>query len=384
MDRICFNFKKIKLPEKILIIHPYGIGDALFVTPMVRILKETGVKQIDLLLGSRTRALFEKHPFVHEIFEWDKSRPRTFSEKVRYLKTVLNLFLNLRKRNYKMVIDLSLAREYAMYSRFIFGIPIRIGFNFKNRGTFLSHKIDLPNGFSDKPVAEYYLDLLKFVDARTENHPLEIFLSEEDIKETEIVLRRIDFPADKSFIVIAPGGGESWGKDAWLKRWPVPCFAMLVKQICEAYKFVPRRVLIVGGPNEKPLADELEKKLNGFSVWNVCGSVPLRVATALLQRALFLLANDGGLVHLAHAVHTPLVGFYGPTDPKVYGAYPDDALVFSVANSGPDCRPCYRKMRYQSTCAGNECLTTLTPRYVFDLIKENGFFDRLPVTEIVN
>ena len=54
--------------SKILLIHPFGIGDALFITPVIRLLKRNGVKEVDLLLGSRTKDLFDQNPYVNRVF----------------------------------------------------------------------------------------------------------------------------------------------------------------------------------------------------------------------------------------------------------------------------------------------------------------------------
>src|SRR3989338_9050302 len=59
--------------KRVLIVHPHGIGDVLWITPVIRALSEYGVKRIDLLLGSRTREIFERNPHANEMFEWDKS-----------------------------------------------------------------------------------------------------------------------------------------------------------------------------------------------------------------------------------------------------------------------------------------------------------------------
>ena len=59
---------KSSVDRRALLIHPFGIGDALFITPLIRTLKENGVDQIDLLLGSRTREMFETNPHIRQIF----------------------------------------------------------------------------------------------------------------------------------------------------------------------------------------------------------------------------------------------------------------------------------------------------------------------------
>src|SRR3989338_11395855 len=87
--------------ERILIIHPFGLGDALFMTPLIRALKEGGVKQIDLLLGSRTRELFRHNPHVGRIYEWDKTPLAAFSEKWNRFWKLASVFFELLKSRYQ-------------------------------------------------------------------------------------------------------------------------------------------------------------------------------------------------------------------------------------------------------------------------------------------
>ena len=63
--------------KKILVAQPFGIGDALFVTPFLRALKEEAhAERVDMILGSRTREIFETNPFVDRIFTVDMDRLR--------------------------------------------------------------------------------------------------------------------------------------------------------------------------------------------------------------------------------------------------------------------------------------------------------------------
>src|SRR3989338_8519527 len=140
------NFKRI------LIIHPYGIGDALFMTPVIRALKEAGAERIDLLLGSRTKELFEGHPWVHHIYEWSKNRPQGRAASLKAMIDLVKKLGQLSWNRYDLCIDFSLSREYAFWAKYFFRIPVRAGFDFKHRGIFLNVKLALQDGFFDKQI----------------------------------------------------------------------------------------------------------------------------------------------------------------------------------------------------------------------------------------
>ncbi len=58
---------------------------------------------------------------------------------------------------------------------------------------------------------------------------------------------------------------------------------------------------------------------------NLTGNTSLVSLPALLRRASWVIANDGGALQLAAAVGTPCIGIFGPTNPLVTGPYPLNA-----------------------------------------------------------
>lgn len=363
--------------KRALIIHPFGIGDVLFMTPVIDSLKNAGAEKIDLLLGSRTRTLFEHHPSVNEIFVVDRDKIRKQSPVQNFLK-IVKLLIVLRKNRYDHLFDLSLSRQYAFFAFLFLSIPKRIGFDYKKRGLFLTHKMILDRSFSDKHVVEYYLELLKFVSVRPSTRSLQLFLTPENEKEASEILKNEGISIENPLLAVVPGGGESWGKDARLKRWPPAHFEKLFELIMSNQNlgFSRSKVLILGGKNEHELAESL-KLLNPGRFVNLAGKLSILASAAVLRKARLLVANDGGLVHVAAALGTPTVALFGPVDPKVYGPYPLHPARVAITNDGPECRPCYQNMRYNSACEHIECLTGLSPDGIFHRLSESGFFQRI-------
>jgi ADP-heptose:LPS heptosyltransferase len=73
---------------------------------------------------------------------------------------------------------------------------------------------------------------------------------------------------------------------------------------------------------------------------------------ALLAGARIVVGNDSGPLHVAVALERPIVGIYGPTDPRFVGPYGqlDHVVRFDVA-----CHPCRRK-----TCDHHSCMRGVT------------------------
>lgn len=360
----------MKSIRNILISQPYGLGDALFITPVLRALKTIpSVETVDLLLGSRTEPVFRNNPHVDRIFSIDKGK--WHRSKMEMWKDIACFSKEMRNQ-YDLLIDFSLQREYGFYGQFFFGIPTRIGFNYNGRGTFLTHSIPLPLGYEGKHVVDFYSELVGLIDLEVEDRFLEFFVSEEEQQEADRILKQRAFLPTKHFVVVAPGGGESWGQDAVFKRWPVTYFIESLKLLKQRIDF--EGILIVGSPGERELGEAILQG-SGYPVVNLCGELSLGASAAVLEKALLFFGNDGGLVHLARALDTPLMALYGPVNPRVYGPYPTSLRAVSIVKKNLPCRPCYNRFHYNAACPDQECLRSLFPAEVFSFLDKKNFWN---------
>jgi len=114
--------------------------------------------------------------------------------------------------------------------------------------------------------------------------------------------------AGKLVVLLHPGGG--WGA----KRWPAERYGALA----EEFTLRGALVLINSAPGEESLAAEVVRTANGHGTVVECS---LEQLMALTRRVSLVIGGDTGPVHLACAVDKPVVGIYGPTDPKRNGPY---------------------------------------------------------------
>ncbi len=355
--------------KRVLVVHPYGIGDFLFVTPVLRALRLIPtVEKVDLLLGSRTSEAGRANPHVDEIFVVDKDlfHRRSVGDN---LAETFHLGCQLRQRHYDLMLDYSFRGEYAFFGRTFLGIPKTAGFDRKHRGVFHSVRMRV-EGFRDRHVTDYYCDLAELAGVPVRDRFLEFYTRKTDAESAFLKLRKTAGLGKGRYLVVAPGGGESWGCDAHFKRWPVPFFADLSNRLAERLAF--EGVVIVGSPAEKELCGQLAAILKPTSD-DFSGALTLGETAAIISNAAFFLGNDGGLMHLAHALRTPLTALFGPVDPAVYGPYPPNPRAQAVYHRDLECRPCYQNFRYKSDCKGRECLQALTPEQVWRDLESSGF-----------
>lgn len=349
--------------SKILIVNPYGIGDVLFTTPLIRQVKRNVPDCfLGCLLGSRTGEVLRTNPYVDEIFSFDKGKFDNSSAAVK-IKMFFSLVSDLKKRRFDLLIDISNAPEYALWAKFFLGIKTRVGFNYRNRGRFLTQRLEL-KGYSDKHIIEYYLDLLRPLGFDTgNNREIDLPLSGEDKLFADEFLENNGVEKQDKLFCVVPGGGRSWGEDAVFKRWPEENFAQVCNKVYEKWKL---RTLILGDNEENNLCAKLAALINHKCI-NACGKAKLRETAALMARSEIVLANDGGPLHLAVSQGVRTVSVFGPVDEKVYGPYPHDNRN-RVLTASIDCRPCYRNFKF-TRCRHRNCLKNVYPRDVLEGVK---------------
>ena len=108
--------------------------------------------------------------------------------------------------------------------------------------------------------------------------------------------------------LIHPGGG--WGA----KRWPAERYGAVAGE----FRRRGGVVLVNSGPGEEALSAKVVAGANGEAAVVSCTIAQL---IALTRRVSLVIGGDSGPVHLACALGKPVVGIYGPTDPKRNGPY---------------------------------------------------------------
>lgn len=354
-----------KSSNNILVVNPYGIGDVLFTTPLIRNLKQNFPHCfLACLLGSRTLQALEKNPFVDEIFVFDKGKFDNISFKDK-LKMLFSLSGNLKKRRFDLMIDISNAPEYSFLAKFFLGIKTRVGFDYKGRGRFLTNRIKL-EGYNDKHIIEYYLDLIRLLEMRVdEDKKIDLFLDEEDRKFAGEFLENTGYKNREKLLAVIPGGGKSWGREAVYKHWPKENFAWVARQAIEKLGF---KVLILGGDDESEICRDVEKILGtaGNKCINTCSKTNLRQSAALMAKCEVVLANDSGPLHMAVSQDVKTISFFGPVDELVYGPYPSSDR-YKVFTAEVNCRPCYRNFKFEK-CHRQVCLSGIKREEVFEQI----------------
>ncbi len=214
------------------------------------------------------------------------------------------------------------------------GVPVRLGYARPRTRPFLTTALDPPeNGH----VVQQTLDLCRSaagilgLRGSIADGPLEgpyFVPGEAEEVEAEQFLAGVG-EGEAHPLVLHPGSG--WP----LKNWPARSWGMLATELSRRYRTSP---LVVGGPGESALVKAV-LAASGKSARGDAGRLSLGGLGALQRRARLVIATDGGPLHLAALVGAPVVGVYGPADPRQFGPWSPPGRHRVVRIQLP-CSPC--------------------------------------------
>jgi len=117
-----------------------------------------------------------------------------------------------------------------------------------------------------------------------------------------------------NFVVLNPGAG--WGA----KQWSAERYG----QVAQALALRGIQSIVNYGPREESIAQSTEKASNGSAR---AMSFSVGELIALTRRARLFIGGDTGPMHLAAALHIPVVALFGPTDPARNGPFRTKSII---------------------------------------------------------
>ena len=173
---------------------------------------------------------------------------------------------------------------------------------------------------------------------------------EVDSEKAIDVLRQWEIDPNEPVVGLMPGA--AYGR---AKEWGAESFAKLAAMFVEQ----GNRICVVGISKDHPLGEVIARAAPERIV-NLCGKTTLDQAIHLISRLSVAICNDSGLMHIAAAVNTPVIGIYGPTSPDTHPPLTDARKILSVRTL---CSPCHRRV---CPYGHHACMTRIAPEQVHE------------------
>jgi ADP-heptose:LPS heptosyltransferase len=350
--------------ERILLIASAGIGNLLQFTPALRALKQTSPRStIDCLCFSKSAlCVMRNNPHIAEAIPHTRSSYiyADSAEKQRrrqYVSQDRVMIKELSARGYTSSINIFpvAGLKPAIFVRRI-GAKKRVGTRLMNpryrRLTrfFYTHIVEVTPEQHGIDIGFAHVG----IEASGQDRQMEFSIPEPSLTAANEYLMRLRWDPFQRIIGIHPGCLARHKE----KRWPIDRFAALTQWLVRTRGC---RVLVFVGPDELDLEPPLREQLDGLgdSV-HIDTESDIEAAAALTTACDAFVSNDSGLMHLASAVHTPVLGIFGPTDPKRYApSGPRDRYLHHQL----ECSNCY-DAKTMSACTSAICMERITVEQV--------------------
>jgi heptosyltransferase-2 len=326
--------------RRILIVHTAFVGDVILMTPLIRAAKQVFPgAQIDALVIPETAGLLKNNPHIRTIQIFDKRKNK--------FKSFFETVFQLRKEKYDAAfLPHSSFTTIALVT--FSGIKWRIGFDRNISRYWLTKRVPFRNGIHR---IDKNLDLIRLFS----NSPFDL---QTELVSGTIVRERVgqllrDLNNGRKLIAVAPG--SVWNT----KRWPEEHYVQLVRLLSER----GFGILLIGSKEERPLCERIQPRENFI---NLAGETSFLESAAVLEKCELLVCNDSGAMHIANAVKTDVVAFFGPTVRAIgYFPYREEDIVLET---NLECRPCSSHGSDRCPLGHHNCMKYLSVKSAFDVI----------------
>jgi len=329
--------------RNILVIKLRYVGDVLLATPVLRALRDR---------FPDARITMAVNAGTEDVLRWNRDLDEVMVLRRGGLREELRFLRDLRRRKFDLVIDLTDGDRPAFLSRWT-GAATRIGFNREERwrGAFYTSVV---GPTPDLHRIDRNLEALRPLGIEPKAATPELRLSAEEDQHAAGLLREVG-AADTRGRITRPLIMLHPGARYWFKSWPIERFAALADRLVDTYG---GRVLIGGSEQDQTAASGIAGAARSTPI-NLAGRAGLLTFAAIVKQCAVFVGNDNGALHVAAAVGTPVVGLFGPSNPREWGPRGDRVAVLY---KGLDCRACFHP-----TCERGEgnCMRQISVDEVF-------------------
>lgn len=333
-------------PARILVLRPDHLGDLLFATPALRLLRarfRPGQVHIAALVGPWGEAVLAGNPDLDQVLTcpFPGFTRRSKGNPLAPYRLLLAEASRLQAMAFDLALVLRFDHWWGAWLAAAAGIPRRIGYAIAEVEPFLTQAIDY------LPGRHEVLQNVGLVLAATGERGsvgeqeigwrlrFEVTAADEVRADRLLVDSGAAGDDGTALIAIHPGSGAA------VKRWRTEAWAELATALIRQRG---AQILFSGSAGEAeliwPILAMLPPDLRPRPI-SLAGQTDLGLLAALYRRCALVIGPDSGPLHLAVAVGAPTIHLYGPVDRRAFGPWGSPARQ-RVVTSDWACIPCNR------------------------------------------
>jgi heptosyltransferase I len=358
--------------QKILLIKLSAVGDVVHTIPVLNKLRRRYPKaHLDWLVTPPIAELLRHHPGISNVIEFEReawSTPWRLEPFAAYAR----LAAKLRAATYELVIDMHGQFRTATLT-LATGAPVRIGFDRPRasvwnasprkfpeqarkhawqgarEGSWLAytHHIAVPT--LDLHAVDRYLNVGSILGLDKGPPDFSFPIPQSAKTRVDSLLRQYGING-ADLVIMAPGTiweTKHWGNDKF-------------GQVARHLMSKGFGVVLIGSQRERIVCEQVAHLAPGAV--DLAGMTTLSELAALIDRSTISITNDSGPMHLAVALHRPVVSVFGPTDPVWIGPY---GRANAALQTDLPCSPCYLR-RIKHCTHAHACMQGVSPGEVIE------------------
>ena len=346
-----------ELPRRILCLRVERIGDLLMTLPALAELRALAPDAtIDLVVGGWNAGIAAAIPTVDQVETLNAAwLARPGDPDASSPAGVVAHALRWRSRRYDLAINFEpdIRTNLAVAAA---GAKRTAGFASGGGGPLLDVAVDFD---ARVHTADNATSLVRTIFGGKADVPASSRLRIPDAERTRASALLARLPAGPKAGIHVSGG-------RMIKQWPEARFREVAEWLVRERS---ASVVLTGTPADRAQIDVVRTALPPDRVCDLSDGAELLTVAAVIEQLDLFLSGDTGPMHLAHAVGTPVVAVFGPSDPRRYaprGAY--DAVV----RIDLPCSPCNRIRLPPARCTGHvpDCLAGINAAPVLSAIDE--------------
>ncbi|MFW6129666.1 MAG: glycosyltransferase family 9 protein [Atribacterota bacterium] len=315
--------------KKILVIRLDRIGDLILTIPAIRAIRETYPgADIDLLIKEYTLPLVKNNPDIDKIIIY-------------------------KKQDLKKEYDLAIAFHPGIkenYLTYKSGAQHRIGYKGEGGSFFLTKRLKDDRKKRIRHEVESALEIANVAGCKTDKKKLELNVDEKAKEFANKFFSKNKLTGKYPVVLVHPGARQRYIK------WDKEKFARVSDKLIDERN---ASVIILGGPNEKRLVNEVSEIMARKPVKAV--DLDLNKVISITKKCDLFIGNSTGPMHIAAGLGVPVVAVFGSRHPldsaEEWGPWSENSVV---VNKDPGCRRCH-----PGDCSDYKCMKQVTVKDVY-------------------
>lgn len=320
------NISQKKYPQKIVVIRPGGMGDALLLLPVLKKIYTQFAVNIDILCEPRNESVFRSVFFINEIFSYKNPAP----------------MLAVLQKKYDAVFDTEQSHLLTAVLTRLLHAQLKIGFKTEGREKMYCHSVPYSHSTYE---AESFWQL--FSEAFNLNAPFHF-----DFPYFSPLENPLPFIKEKDDIVCFFPGATIRER-----LWPEKRWAEVIDWAAEK-KMKP---VLIGGKQERKICEKILGFTRSREILNLCGQLSIAQTAELFKHTKLLVSTDSGILHLGVLCNVKTISLFGS---GIAAKWAPKGNNHFIINRNLACSPCTRFGTTPPCPINNSCMLQITPEDV--------------------